>query len=496
MWIRCEKAMRLSKRLSIFCSISLVLLLIFTGMSSAETLYVDDDGGAGVFLKIQEAVDAASAGDVIIVREGTYIENVDINKSITIHSEKGYEVTVVEAADPSDHVFDVTASGVNISGLTMKGATEEVAGIYVYGANNCNISDNNVNTCTYGISLNNCSNCVVSYNIVNSNEYYGIYLKLSNHNALKNNTASKNWDGLLLSYSTENMVEGNIASNNNFGGITLMDSSGNFIVNNTAKSNYFHGFYLQQSNNNSLKRNTASLNMRYGIHVLHSSENGIWQNNFVMNMYNVRSSSSTNIWNSTDKMRYIYDNETYENYMGNHWGDYEGGDSDGDGIGDIAYIIDSDRDNYPLMEPFENYKIQQMAFYFDTGTPENPYPSIFGLHKGTIIPNKTITVSKLYTYACPGTGGHSEHVEISNVSGIIATGRWSGYAGDWHYIEFDRSFLMKENEIYNYTIKTGSYPQIIHENKWEVECGKITCTEFVDANNKRYNNWIPAIRLE
>jgi hypothetical protein len=26
--------------------------------------------------------------------------------------------------------------------------------------------------------------------------------------------------------------------------------------------------------------------------------------------------------------------------------------------------------------------------------------------------------------------------------------------------------------------------------------GKITCTEFVDANGKRYDNWIQAIRLE
>jgi len=45
---------------------------------------------------------------------------------------------------------------------------------------------------------------------------------------------------------------------------------------------------------------------------------------------------------------------------------------------------------------------------FDTGT--GTYPSISGTYNGTFTPTQTITVSKLYTYPCAGTGGHSEHV--------------------------------------------------------------------------------------
>ncbi len=52
------------------------------------------------------------------------------------------------------------------------------------------------------------------------------------------------------------------------------------------------------------------------------------------------------------------------------------------------------------------------------------------------------------------------------------------------------------NKTYNYTIRTGPYPQIIHEQNYTTLDGSyIHCTEFTDANGKKYNNWIPAIRL-
>ena len=131
---------------------------------------------------------------------------------------------------------------------------------------------------------------------------------------------------------------------------------------------------------------------------------------------------------------------------------------------------------------------------FDTGSPANPYPSISGTHRGTITLNQTITVSRLYTYPCAGTGGHSEYARIWNTT-LNVTARWDGYRGDWHNISFDKTFTLAAHETYNYTIKTGSYPQIHHTSALPTANGWINCTEFVDANGKKYKDGIPAIRL-
>jgi len=133
---------------------------------------------------------------------------------------------------------------------------------------------------------------------------------------------------------------------------------------------------------------------------------------------------------------------------------------------------------------------------FDTGAPENPYPSISGTHNGTITPSQTITVNRLYTYPCPGTGGHTEYAKIWNDTiGECAVAEWNGYIGDYHNISFNKTLTLEGGVIYNYTIRTGSYPQIIHESPFNAIGGEITCTEFVDANGRVYYDWIPAIKL-
>jgi pectin methylesterase-like acyl-CoA thioesterase len=52
-------------------------------VATTATIYVPDDYPA-----IQATVDAATSGDTIIVRDGTYVENVDVNKLLFSRGEK------------------------------------------------------------------------------------------------------------------------------------------------------------------------------------------------------------------------------------------------------------------------------------------------------------------------------------------------------------------------------------------------------------------------
>ena len=142
-------------------------------------------------------------------------------------------------------------------------------------------------------------------------------------------------------------------------------------------------------------------------------------------------------------------------------------------------------------------KKELQVLSFDTGAPDNPYPSISGRHNGTITPNQPIIISGIYTYPCPGTGGHTEYIRIWRNGEIDVNASWNGYTGNWHKITFDAPFMLEKNKTYNYIICTGSYPQIHHTDELEVASGTgtITCDRFIDANGKVYTDWIPAIKF-
>jgi hypothetical protein len=83
--------------------------------------------GAGGYATIQAAIDASSPGDTIVVAPGTYIENVIVNKDVTILGAhqgeagsdpgRGTDETLLQGT------FDITANGATIDGFIINGST-------------------------------------------------------------------------------------------------------------------------------------------------------------------------------------------------------------------------------------------------------------------------------------------------------------------------------------------------------------------------------------
>jgi len=307
---------------------------------------------------IQDAVNNATGGDTICVKDGNYHENVDVNVAhLTIQSENGAANCIVEATNPDDHVFYVTADWVNITGFTVGNATADYrAGIYLASAQHCNISSNNATSNENGIRLEGSSNNMVTNNTVYDNDW-GIALLDASHNNVTNNrvydnigTSALSSGIYIYSASHDNYIFNNTLYDNR-NGIYVGNSDNNSIVDNSAFQNYY-GIYLKSTSTNNTLRDNTAWNNTIGIYVYSSSNNTIY-NNYFSNTNNAYDNGN-NTWNIT--------NTTGPNIIGgpylggNYWSNYSGSDTNGDGFGDTPYNITGgpNKDYLPLVLPVHN----------------------------------------------------------------------------------------------------------------------------------------------
>jgi len=230
------------------------------------------------YTTIQAAINDSNPGDEIQVDSGTYFENVNVNKQLTL---RGIGMPVVDAGG-SGSTITLAADGIRLEGFTANGGGMFEAGIHVLSSNNI-LSGNKAssNTGAHGILLSSSNNNTLNGNNASNNHYFeqyatGIFLDSSSNNTLSSNNALNNGNGIYLYSSNSNMLNGNNITN------------------------IYDGIYLRYSSNNTLSGNKATNNLA-GIELEGSSSNLIY-NNFFDNTYNAQfSDSTTNRWNITKK---------------------------------------------------------------------------------------------------------------------------------------------------------------------------------------------------
>jgi parallel beta-helix repeat protein len=178
---------------------------VYQIQAESTTIIVPDD-----YPSIQEAINNANEGDTIYVRNGTYYENVVVNKSISLIGENR-DATIIDG-NSAGKVIEVTTSNVTINGFTMLNST----GLVVYNSSSTTISHNKIIGNNYGILLNQSSNNALKNNTISGNSLFGIYLHHSNNNIIIGNNISHNglvlwmlwWslDGIKLYNSSDNTI--------------------------------------------------------------------------------------------------------------------------------------------------------------------------------------------------------------------------------------------------------------------------------------------------
>jgi parallel beta-helix repeat protein len=226
---------------------------------AAVAITVPDD-----YPTIQAAINAATEGHTVFVRNGTYIENVVVNKTLSLVGENR-ETTVIDG-DAQGTVVNITADNVNLRGFTVQNCYVSLMSyrsvIYVSSWGN-NISDNIVRNSSHfdttcGIWLDNASHNTIQRNSILLNGLAGIFLEDSRNNTIVHNHVVANaYEGIFLVGSQGNRISDNNVSWNMDTGIYLMSSANNTISGNHATNNG-NAIFLEGSNHNRVYNNNAS----------------------------------------------------------------------------------------------------------------------------------------------------------------------------------------------------------------------------------------------
>jgi nitrous oxidase accessory protein len=334
-----------------------------------------------VINNITEALARAHSGDtLLVVGPKVFAEHLMITKSIRL---LGTNAPILDGGKIGTPLT-IVATNVEIRGLTIRNSGADLtafdAGVMIL-TNHATVADCRVENEAFGVYLRGASNCRIANNeivgardVASAKRGNGIHLWKTRGNEIVGNRIHDKRDGMYFSYADENLIANNHVRETRFGihymyshanrllsnsltanavGATLMFSRDSVISDNTVVANRRHGilfkqvdrsritgnyisghnrgFFIQQATQNRFERNTVVTN-DIGVYMSNGSE----QNTFIANNF---IGNTDQVWQPADEVEAgrLASNKFFENHHGNFWSDYAGADENHDGIGDTPY---------------------------------------------------------------------------------------------------------------------------------------------------------------
>jgi nitrous oxidase accessory protein len=322
---------------------------------------------------IQAAIDQADSGDTIEVRRGRYVENLRIDKPLTL---RGLDRPTVSGGDRGDTIR-VTAADVTIEGLIVSDSggslLRQNAGIYIQpGAHRATVRDCFLSYNLFGLWIEKVDDARVEGNNITGKRDYdsaqrgngvqlyntrgarivgneisfvrdALYVDVSHHAVFQKNRLHHSRYGTHYMNSYYNLWEDNDTWDNR-GGLALMEVRDQVIRNNRAWNNADHGIMLRTLQDAVVENNIVMGNERglfvYDVEFTRLSGNVVADNRIGVHM----SGSARNTWDGNDfienrqQVKYVAArDQLWGGERGNYWSNYRGWDRDGDGRGDVSY---------------------------------------------------------------------------------------------------------------------------------------------------------------
>ncbi len=244
-------------------------------------------------------------------------------------------------------------------------------GVYIQSASNVSVIDNEIRNYNRGVVVEFSNNITVKSNLITNNGY-GIYVWGTNSGLFASNTITNSSSyamsirqSEIINFHSNIIRYSNLVDTFDFNIISETDSV--IIYNNSFEFSYSVSLFLGSINQAQITWNQF-YDHGYGLALYNSNGNNITKNEFI-NTENIPNLSLEQSTNNIISSNNFYTQPTtsshvgllgalgnlfYNNNRGNYWSKYTGNDTDGDGIGETPFTIDtSNSDLYPLVKPVD-----------------------------------------------------------------------------------------------------------------------------------------------
>ncbi|AST07193.1 copper-binding protein [Anoxybacillus flavithermus] len=264
--------------------------------------------------QLQQAIDEAHAGDVLIVKKGIYKGPIIIRKPIRLIAEPG----AVVDGEGSEYVVTIRAPRVHIEGLTVRNsAYGKGAGVLIQKSSHVTLKHVRIEHVHYGVYVEKGTNINLLNNTIRGRDIHfaqrgnGIHLLKTTGVVIRKNHISRVQDGIYLDWAKHTMIEKNEITNARYA-IHFMYAEDGMAKENVLTEN-INGMMMMVSKRFTIGYNTIAKQLDYRGYgaLIYDSEHVVMHDNTFR--YN-----STALSLQNTRHCHIRDNEFIGNYRALH----------------------------------------------------------------------------------------------------------------------------------------------------------------------------------